>query len=234
MACAQPQNKADRGQRCPAYPILLFSGLTGQENSNIGWRKHGAKARERRGRRRRRRRRGGRRGGGGGRKHGAKTGGTAGRFSATTGPCQLSQFHRRLLPNLLHGLKDPVGQAAHIRRVRLREQGERGSSGPCPTCTTDPMDVVFQILRDVVIHHVVELLDIKPALCNIRCHEDVGPPRLEICQDPVSPILLFSSMDGFSLKGPLQLTGERIAITFFWRRIRGPVPLPWLLSARTA
>mmetsp|Transcript_61841 Transcript_61841/g.161977 ORF Transcript_61841/g.161977 Transcript_61841/m.161977 type:complete len:599 (+) Transcript_61841:267-2063(+) len=115
--------------------------------------------------------------------------------TATAG--KIEKGVRRRLADLFHGLADAPGHADQVRRVGLcGEESHCRALGTCTTCSPDPVDVVLNRLRHVVVHNIHHFFDVKPSLRHVRRDQHGAAPGLEVGQRAVAGPLVLVAMDG--------------------------------------
>ena len=71
---------------------------------------------------------------------------------------------------------------------RLDEQN-RSSLPSCPARSTDPVNVGFGIVREIIVDHMADSLDIQTSGRNIRRNDDIDPPRFELADGSLTLVL---------------------------------------------
>ncbi len=74
----------------------------------------------------------------------------------------------------------------------------RSSLCTCSTSTTDAVDVCLRNIRNLIVDHVFELIDIDPTSCNICRDEDTRRLSFEVCECFLTSWLSLVSMDCLS------------------------------------
>ena len=75
---------------------------------------------------------------------------------------------------------------AEFGKVPGRDKGDRLAALTCPAGPADPVDIIFNVLRDIEVDHHINILHVNPAGCNIRSNQDIDLPLTKPAHHPVT------------------------------------------------
>src|SRR3954454_11377051 len=84
---------------------------------------------------------------------------------------------------------DKTFERAQLRLVLRRDETNRIAHRVSPASSANPVNVIFLVHREVVIHHVRDAVDVDPARRNVGCDKHPHRSRLEIRQG-AQPLIL--------------------------------------------
>eukprot|EP00701_Giardia_intestinalis_P001677 XP_001705501.1 Hypothetical protein GL50803_19502 [Giardia lamblia ATCC 50803] len=112
----------------------------------------------------------------------------------------------------VHHLSAYIFQGAHIVSIRAdkRHCQTRPASAPC---STDPVCVVIDISRQVIVQNEPDVRDVQSSLCNVSTNEDVGAASLEVLEI-VFPLFLghIAMYDGNSISHIIKVPKDAIRL----------------------
>lgn len=71
------------------------------------------------------------------------------------------------------------------------------ASGSCPTGSANTMDVVFTVLREIVVYDKLKIFHVNSATSNIGCHKNIFFAAFKLVQYFFSSPLFFITVNGF-------------------------------------
>ena len=112
-------------------------------------------------------------------------------------------------------LTDDTLEAAEFAKVFARDEGDSGASGERTASTTDTMDVVFELVREVEVEDVGDAVDIDTARGNVGRDEHANLSVLEGLQGTLTLALRTVGVDGGTADVfTLELTADAIGTMF--------------------
>ena len=116
-----------------------------------------------------------------------------------------------------------IAQVAHLVR---RDQRHRGAGGTRARRAADAMHVVFRHVRQLVVDHVRQLLDVEAASRHFRGHQRRDAVFLEVLQRLHARVLALVAVDGHGIDaGALQLLREAVRAMLGAREHQHLVPV---------
>lgn len=92
-------------------------------------------------------------------------------------------------------LRDELLDIYEELEVIMFTKGVGNSSSTCSTGTSDTMDIGLRDIRDIIVDHIFQSVDIDPTRGDIRRDEDTGFLRLEVRECALTIVLGLISMD---------------------------------------
>lgn len=99
-------------------------------------------------------------------------------------------------------LRDEFLDISEVSDIVVVTERYRDSASPSSSGPTDTVDISFRDIRDIVIDHILECIDIDPTRRDISRDEDASGLFFEIGERTLSIILRFIPMNGFCNNSP--------------------------------
>mmetsp|Transcript_54923 Transcript_54923/g.97799 ORF Transcript_54923/g.97799 Transcript_54923/m.97799 type:complete len:252 (+) Transcript_54923:254-1009(+) len=123
--------------------------------------------------------------------------------------CKLLNRLGWLLTHLLHDLHNSQGLPRIL--VGPRHKGVCHTLVPCPASPTNPVDVVFSAVWQVIVDYALHTLHIQAPGCDVRRHQNGYGPCPELMQGLFSLTLVLVSMHGCRAQAlPSEEVGDNI------------------------
>jgi len=109
------------------------------------------------------------------------------------------------------GLLDQLVDVAEVFLFLFVAERVRHAVGACPARATDAMYIRFGYVRQFVVDHVRQVVDVNAACGDVGCYQYAGVLRFEVAQRALTGALRFVSVDGLGTHtGVIQVTGHAV------------------------
>lgn len=116
-----------------------------------------------------------------------------------------------LLGNLLSAVFEALDQRPGLFAVLPREKRVRRAVSTSTPGSSNPVNVVLNVVGEVVVHHVGDIVDVDASGSDVGGKHDAASALFEVSQNTIALVLVFVAMDGLGLKSfPLEVAADLV------------------------